>query len=289
MPSLLAPVKSRLFIHTRLASSHPLDGAYASLQPGRSLDFEDLREYAYGDDVRDIDWKATARHGDVFVRRSRATRLHTVMFAVDTGRGMAALSPDERPKSELAVLATGALGLLAARHGDGVGVVFGDSDGTRRMPARRSEGALEHALRTIRDATTPGSGASSRARVLGDIVRTVRRRTILVVVTGEDPLTDDDERRIRRLQVQHDVLWITVRDADPLGAGHRADVDSGWPVPAYLQGDRRIAAEVAIERTRADAHRRRVLDRLEVSHTALDAADTAVPRLLGMLARRPRA
>src|SRR5699024_6045819 len=101
MSSLLPSVASRLFVRTRLASPDPLDGAYASLQRGRSHDFEDLREYEYGDDVRDIDWNATARGGEVFVRRSRATRLHTLLVAVDTGRGMAALSPDERPKREI--------------------------------------------------------------------------------------------------------------------------------------------------------------------------------------------
>lgn len=63
MPSLITQVKSKLFLHSSRKSMHALDGAHASLLRGRSLDFEDLRKYEYGDQVRDIDWRATARLG----------------------------------------------------------------------------------------------------------------------------------------------------------------------------------------------------------------------------------
>ena len=96
MATLIAQVKSRLFIHSSRKSAHLLDGAYASLAIGRGLDFEDHREYQVGDDVRDIDWRATARVGSLLIKRSRATRMHTVLFAVDTGRSMRALAQDER-------------------------------------------------------------------------------------------------------------------------------------------------------------------------------------------------
>lgn len=149
MPSLITQVKSKLFIHSNRKSLHALDGAYASLLHGRSLDFEDLRKYEYGDQVRDIDWRATARLGTPLVKRSRATRMHTVMFVVDTGRSMTALAADERSKKDLAILATGALGVLTLRHGDDFTVVYGDASRVRRLAPGRSEGALEHALRTI--------------------------------------------------------------------------------------------------------------------------------------------
>ncbi|WP_029150386.1 DUF58 domain-containing protein [Microbacterium indicum] len=290
MTALLTRVKSRLFIHSRVASSHVLDGAYASLQRGRSLDFEDLRAYETGDDVRDIDWRATARHAELLVKRSRATRMHTVLFAVDAGRGMAALAPDELPKMRLAILAVGALGLLAVRHGDDVSVVSGDASRVTRTPPRRSEGGLEHALRALRDA--PADAPSSRERVLDHIARTVRRRAILVVVTGEDPLTAEHERQIRRLQAQHDVLWVTIRDADPVlarrspGSRSRRDAESGWQVPAFLQGDAEVIREVTEARAAEDAHRRDVLGRLGVSRVEIDDAETAVPRILAMLDER---
>lgn len=289
MPSLITQVKSKLFVHSSQKSMHALDGAYASLLHGRSLDFEDLRKYEYGDQVRDIDWRATARLGTPLVKRHRANRMHTVLFVVDTGRSMRALAHDERPKKDLAILATGALGILALRHGDDFSVVHGDAERIRRRAPGRSEGALEHALRTIDQATDEGA-ASDRDALLSYVARTIARRMIVVIVTDEAPVTDETERTLRRLRVQHDVLWITLRDADPVldyaSAAVRADVNTRWAVPDFVHGDREVLGELTAQ-SEADAARlASLLDRLEISHTSLDTQDDAVPQLLRMLNRR---
>lgn len=290
MASLITQVKSKLFIHSSKKSMHALDGAYASLLHGRSLDFEDLRKYEYGDQVRDIDWRATARLGSPLVKRHRATRMHTVMFVVDTGRSMTALAHDEKPKKDLAILTAGALGVLALRHGDDFTVVYGDADRVRRQPPGRSEGALEHALRRISTATDESNAPSDRDALLSFVAKTIARRMIVVVITDEAPVTEDTERILRRLRVQHDVLWITLRDADPvldhLADRTRADVNTSWAVPDFVHGDPEVVREI-IAQAEADAARlSRVLDPLEISHTALETQDDAVAELLRMLNRR---
>ncbi|MGO2684874.1 DUF58 domain-containing protein [Microbacterium sp.] len=290
MASLITQVKSKLFIHSSQKSMHALDGAYASLLHGRSLDFEDLRHYEYGDQVRDIDWRATARMGEPLVKRHRANRMHTVLFVVDTGLSMTALSHDEKPKKDLALLATGALGVLALRHGDDFSVVHGDADRIRRRAPGRSEGALEHALRTIDHAIATASAPSDRDALLSFVARTIARRCIVVIVTDEAPVTDETERMLRRLRVQHDVLWISIRDADPVLAhathAARADVSTRWSIPDFVHGDAEVLGEI-VAQSQADAARRDdLLDRLEISRAALDTQDDAVGDLLRMLNRR---
>lgn len=293
MPSLITQVKSKLFIHSSRKSLHALDGAYASLLHGRSLDFEDLRKYEYGDQVRDIDWRATARMGTPLVKRHRAQRMHTVMFVVDTGRSMGALARDERSKKELAILATGVLGVLALRHGDDFTVVYGDADGVRRRAPGRSEGALEHALRTIDRAIDDSTAPSDRDALLSYVTRTISRRMIVVVITDEAPVTPETERMLRRLRVQHDVLWLTLRDAEPV-LDHttgtvRSDVDSMWEVPDFVQGDLDIVRELTAQ-TEADAVRlAEILTRMEISHGVLADQDDAVSQLLQLLNRRSHA
>ncbi len=290
MSSLITQVKSKLFIHSSQKSMHALDGAYASLMHGRSLDFEDLRKYEYGDQVRDIDWRATARMGEPLVKRHRANRMHTLLFVIDTGLSMTALAHDEKPKKDLAILATGALGVLALRHGDDFSVIHGDADRVRRRAPGRSEGALEHALRTIHQAISDTTARSDRDVLLSFVARTIARRCIVVIVTDEAPVTDDTERILRRLRVQHDVLWITLRDADPVLAhasrALRADVSTRWSIPDFVHGDADVIGEI-VARSQADAARRdSLLDSLEISRAALDTQDDAVTELLRMLNRR---
>ncbi|MDT0157730.1 DUF58 domain-containing protein [Microbacterium sp. ARD32] len=317
-------MKSKLFIRSSQKSMHALDGAYASLLRGRSLDFEDLRPYEFGDQVRDIDWRATARHGEPLIKRTRATRRHTVLFLVDSGRGMKALAEDEQSKRELVVLLAGALGYLTVRHGDDFSTIYGDADGVRRLPPAGTEAALEHALRTVRDAIDDATAPNDRDALLRYTARNVSRRSIVVIVTDEAPLTDDTERLLRRLTVQHDVLWLTVRDADIVVPGgrrpnafdravdpdlapsdrlrrradggpdmlvavHRRDVDSGWGIPDFVHGDAEVMAELSALEAADTAHRDEVLRRLEITHAEFGGQATAVPTLLTMLNRRSHA
>lgn len=293
MVGLLAPVKSKLFIASTLTSAHPLDGGYASLVRGRSFDFEDLRPYEHGDELRDIDWRATARVGEPMVKRSYAERRHTVLFVVDSGAAMRALARDESSKKQLAILAVGALATLAVRHGDDVQLVYALDGGARRMAPRRSEAGIEQLLRTLDAAVDAAAFPGARDELLRAVAQTVARRMIVVVVTDEEPVGDGTERLLRRLRAQHDMLWITLRDADPVLATRsralRRDIASGWAVPEFLHGDTAVVAELAAERAAADAHRRAVFDRLEVTHAELDGESTAVAALLAMLNGRAHA
>lgn len=133
MAALLTRVKSKLFIVAHRRTWGLLDGEYASVFRGRSLDYDDLREYIPGDEIRDIDWKATARHGAPLVKRYVATRKQTVLLLVDTGRSMAAMAPSGEPKKDIAIQIAGMLGYLAVRHGDLVGLISGDGESTRML------------------------------------------------------------------------------------------------------------------------------------------------------------
>ncbi|MGF2949408.1 DUF58 domain-containing protein [Microbacterium alcoholitolerans] len=296
MTSLVTQVKSKLFIHSSQKSMHALDGAYASLLRGRSLDFEDLRPYEFGDHVRDIDWRATAKHGEPLIKRTKATRKHTVLFLVDAGRGMKALAEDESGKRDLVVLLTGALGFLTVRHGDDFSVVYGDAASVRRLAPGSSEGSLEHALRTVTRAIDESTSANDRDRLLNYVARNIARRMIVVIVTDEAPVTDETDRMLRRLRVQHDVIWLTVRDADPVASdsadathGRRRDVDTGWAVPDFVRGDAEVLAELAAQEAADTARRHDLLRRLEITHSEFGRQDAAVPTLLSMLNRRSHA
>lgn len=291
MPALLTPVKSKLFIVAHRRTWGLLDGEYASVFRGRSLDYDDLREYVTGDEVRDIDWKATARHGSPLVKRWVASRTQTVLFVVDTGRGMAAQTTSGEPKSAVAITLVGMLGYLALRHGDLVALVEGDSETTHGYAAQGREGHLERLLRVIQDHTTLAS-PTSRLRDQLDFVGThYRQRMLLVVVADEHELDPADVGLVRRLHAQHEILWVTVEDADPTAAGRgETAVDVGEELA--------IAPEVRFDPRLHEAYVRAVADRratlegalegLGIVHARVGGTDRVMGSMFRMLERQRR-
>ncbi|GAA3591610.1 DUF58 domain-containing protein [Klugiella xanthotipulae] len=291
MSSLLVRVKSKLFIQSRRKAVHLLDGEYGSLIRGRSMDFDDLREYEAGDEVRDIDWKATARHGAPLIKRYRASRRHTVTFVVDTGRNMAAQGLGGESKRDIALLSVGALGFLSVRHGDDVALVYGDGDRVQRIPPASSEAQLERMLRVVHTRPTVTSARSDLPGLLSYVARVFARRMILVIVADETPIDPAIEKLLRRLHVQHDILWVTVRDAD-LVSDHRAadvplvDVANGWAIPDFVHGNEDLRAEFAAAARSLESSRASLLDSLEISHISVGSEDDVIPGLLRLLERR---
>ena len=147
MPAHLTRIKARLSIHAHRKVRGLLEGEYAAVHVGRGIDFNDLREYVRGDDVKDIDWKASARGRQLLVKRYVAERKHTVLLCVSTGRSMAALNqvgPGRSvPKRDLAIFVAGVVGYLAVRHGDLVTLAYGDAAGQYLRPRESTEVHLE--------------------------------------------------------------------------------------------------------------------------------------------------
>jgi len=214
------------------------------------------------------------------------------VLAIDTGRGMAAAAQGGEPKSDVAIMIAGVLGYLSVRHGDAVALVSGSAAGVVHRPPRSTESHLEALLRIVQADTRLEGPASDHAALVAHLARTLKSRSIVIVVGDDaepDPAMDE---LLRRLRVQHELLWITVADLDLMagdGTGRAVvDVDGG-PIPSILRGSRRLAkryAEITERRIRAQHAYFRAAG---VSHTRIASSDEVVPALLRLLARRRRA
>src|ERR1700761_3807822 len=121
-----------------------LEGGRYALLHTRSLEFDDLRPYVAGDDVRDIDWKASARSGTTLIKRYVSEKHHKILLIADAGRNMAALAPGGEYKCDVALHAIGAIGLISLGRSDEVALVYGDSRASANVRARRGETHIEH-------------------------------------------------------------------------------------------------------------------------------------------------
>jgi uncharacterized protein (DUF58 family) len=285
--SLLRRVKTTLSIRAHRRVRGLLEGEYTSIFHGRSMEFDDLRPYVPGDEVRDIDWKATARLRTPMTKRFIASRKHTVLVIADTGRNMAALAEKGDTKSDLAILAAGTVGYIAIRHGDRVAMVAGDADHTVFVEPASTEAHLERMLQKIDSNTTVAAGASDLTRQLEYAVRAFRRRMIVFVIADDRELGAPEQRLVRRLCVQHEVLWLRIGDADLMkpewSSAGMHDVHDAAPIPAFVRGDPALRAEFAAAVAESSARAEDVFDGFAVSSQRVSAESDVVPGLFRLL------
>lgn len=224
---LLKEVRN-LHFHTRHLADQGVAGRYRSAFRGRGIEFEEVREYVPGDDVRLIDWKVTARTSRAYVKSFREERELTVMIAVDVSAS--SLTGTRRQMREALSARIGALlTLIAVRNNDKVGLVtFSDRIETYHPP-RKARSAVWRILHEvlIPRAHQPGTDL---AAVLSFLSTVLKRKAIVFVIS--DFIAQDFEREIAVLGKRHDVTAVLINDpADfvlpPVGMINMADPETG--------------------------------------------------------------
>jgi hypothetical protein len=157
---------------------------------------------------------------------------------------------------------------------------------------RGSETHLEVLLRAVDEATRLDGEQSNLVNQLSWIVRTTRRRLMLVVIADDRDLDPALDAVLKRLHVQHEILWITIEDADPtaLDAAHAAyDVADAYALPAPVRLDPRVRAAHAAAVERRVRHTNGLLDRRAINHARIGSSDEVVPTLFALLERQRHA
>lgn len=248
---ILPPFLSRKHLPSRLAKLRELDGMVPVLIRGQGTEFDSLREYVVGDDVRSIDWRATARRADVVVRTWRPERDRRVVIVLDTGRtsagriGVDPMSSDPAgwPRLDWSMDAALLLAALAARAGDHVDFLAHDRV-SRAGLFNASRRELLPQLVTSMAPLQPALVESDATAMVAAIGRRIRRRALVVLLTDLNSSALDEGLMgvLPQLCAKHQVMLAAVADprVDALAAG-RADAAQ-------------IYDAAAAERSRNDRH-----------------------------------
>lgn len=260
-------------------------GRYALLHT-RTVEFDDLRPYVPGDDVRDIDWKASARSGTVLTKRFVSEKHHKVLLVADAGRNMSALAPSGEVKRDVALAVMGAIGLITLGRLDEIGMVYGDSRGSTNVGNRRGETHIESLLDRFYRHACGRPGASDIVTQLAYVAAGHRRRLLIVVVSDEPDVDDRLSDVLQQLSGRHDVMWAMVSDMPAVAsAEHRIDgydVADGKFVLGAAAADRRVLSAYR----RAEHARTRQLDKLltayAISYTKIRSTDEIRAKIVEM-------
>ncbi len=215
---ILAQVR-RIQVRTKRMVNDVMTGGYTSVFRGSGIEFDEVREYAEGDDIRAVDWNVTARTGKPHVKKYMEERELTVFFLLDLSasagfgtsrREATAGEPRIRTVRETAAEFCACLALAAARNNDKAGLIAFTDQIERYVPAKKGN---NHVLRLIREALAlePEHHGTDLVGALDYAGRVQRKKSVLFVIS--DFLATGFEQSLRRLARRHDVVAVRITDA----------------------------------------------------------------------------
>jgi uncharacterized protein (DUF58 family) len=283
---ILAKVR-QIEIRTNRLAQETFAGQYHSVFKGRGMDFEEVREYVPGDEVRSIDWNVTARSGRPFVKKFTEERELTILLVVDLSAS-GHFASSAQSKRELAAEVASVLAFSAIRNEDKVGLVLFTDGVEHYVPPKKGR---RHALRVVREILffEPERTGTDVVAALDFVNRVVRRRAVtfllsdfLVPATGPAGV-EALRRTLERTGSRHDLVALAVTDLreselPAVGRVVLEDAERG----ELVEVDTRDAR---VRRDYAEAAARRRRERLQVLRGAgVDALelDTAAPYLAAL-------
>ena len=286
----------RIEIRTRHLVSESFAGKYHAIFKGRGMEFDEVREYAPGDEVRTIDWNVTARMGKPFVKRYVEERELTVMLAFDASAS-GLFGTAGRRKRELAAELGAVLAFSAITNNDKVGLLAFTDQVELHIPPRRGR---RHVLRLVREllAFEPRGRRTDIAPALAQLNRTLKRHAIVFLISDfllpyEQPeAIRDYERMLLVTNRRHDVVALCI--TDPLevswprtGLVALADAETGtsaWVDTASPEWRAAFADRAARRRAARDAG----LARARIDRVELSLGDDYIEPLLAFFRTRAR-
>ena len=233
----------RIQIRTSHMVNDTLAGQYQSVFKGQGMEFDEVREYQPGDEIRSIDWNVTARTGHPYVKKFVEERELTVMLMLDASSS-ARFGSVNQFKSELAAELCAVLAFSAIKNNDKVGLIIFTDSVEKFIPPKKGR---RHVLRVIREAFyfKPRYKGTDIPKALEYLNKITTRRTVIFLVS--DFLTSDFEKPLRIANKRHDVIALVTNDPreaelPAVGIIELVDAETGL----------RIAVDTSQEKTRKE-------------------------------------
>lgn len=280
IPKELLKKIRRIQIRTSHVVNDVLAGQYHSAFKGRGMEFEEVRQYQIGDDVRTIDWNVSARYGEPFVKVFREERELTVMLLVDMSPSQQ-FGTSEQLKRELVAEVCATLAFSAITNNDKVGLIVFADDVEKFVPAKKG---TRHVLRVIRELLyhqAQGRG-TNLAEAIDYLSKVTTRRAVVFLVS--DFQAAGYERALRVARRRHDLIPVAVSDRweaelPDVGLIELVDAETGETVLVDTSS-KRLRANYAADARLAINERDRMFRRLDVDPIKVTTGESFVEPLM---------
>ena len=231
IPQELIKKIRQIEIYTSKAVDASFAGQYESVFKGRGMEFDEVREYMPGDDIRTIDWNVTARTGKPYIKRFVEEREMTVIFAVDLSAS-GDFGTVNKAKNELAAEFCAVLAFAAAKNNDKVGLLIFTDQTELYIPPKKG---ISHMLRLVRELLyfKMPKRKTNINQALDYLAKVLRKKATIFLVS--DFIEADFKKPLSLLGKRHDVIAVSVRDIAEIalpniGLIELADAETGETV-----------------------------------------------------------
>lgn len=293
MPAAGAPVPEEVLrkireveIRARILADELLLGTYRAVFKGSGLDFEEVREYEPGDDIRSIDWNVTARMGVPYIKKFREERALNIYLVVDVSAS-SWFGTVRQSKRELAAEVGALLAVASLRNYDRVSLLLFSDRVDDFIPPRMGRDHILHVIRQLLYAE-PRRARTDLGQAVHFLGNVTKKRSVVFIVS--DLLDAGFEAPLRTLAQKHDVIALVPGDPRELelpsvGAITLEDAETGELVEVNTS-DRRLRSAYAEAAAERRMERRRALSRMGIDTVELFTDRPYVPALIGLFRTR---
>ena len=229
-------IKANISIHSNKKSANVLDGTYKSIYRGKSMNFENLREYTIDDDVKDIDWKSSARSGTLLVKQFVAEKKHNILLILDSGLKMNADTDKHENKKEIALYSAGTIGYLAIKNNDYVGMLYKGKEVTFH-PFKYNLYNLEEYLCDYEANMTEES--IEIEELLEYTVKNIGKKKVVFIITDIEGMNHIKEQTLKKLKYNSDISMIIIND-NYMSGENITDIEEKRNIPKLFLQDKRL-------------------------------------------------
>ena len=257
------------------------DGAFPSVFRGQSMEFEDLRPYVPGDNLRDMDWKASSRAGMPMVRNYVADKRKQIIFMADTAKTMRGIMPDGTDKRECSILTIASAAYLTGRCGADYCILSGKDWKSKIRRFGNGPAFLEEGLASLQDEVFGKEVYDLESRLDG-ILDAPLKGVAICLVTDMKGLLEIPERILRTAATEREFYVFELSDGN-FDRRNYFDVLTDRQIPEFISRSRGLSAEIFKKQTEYQAQVRSKLRRCGVYYAYLEDKKDIPETVTGVL------
>ena len=281
----LTNAKLNIDIFSKNKAINILDGTYLSIYKGKSQNFDELREYNPGDNVRDIDWRASARSTSILVKDYVAEKKHNVFFIVDSKYQMYANANSEELKKDIAIDTIATLAYVAYKNGDFIGTIYTEKKDIVYHPFKQNLFNIENILRSY-DETMEKSfknkDTTSINKSLEYAVNFIKKRMIIFIITDIVGLEEINNDLLKTLSFHNDVMVINIKDID-LFESKSYDLEKRRYFASILLHKKKLAKIEKNEKEKIFTECENKLIKNNIAMVTIEKNDDIIPKIIELL------